>query len=111
MRFRGTEMSGTRELLHQRMSWMKKSALRMLTLLTALVFVGGCTGLISQNAQQAPPQTYSLSGTITPAVSGSGVTITLSGAGSGTTTANSSGAFTFTGLANGIYTLTPSRTG
>jgi hypothetical protein len=37
--------------------------------------------------------------------------VTLSGAASGTATANSSGAYTFTGLANGTYTLTPSHTG
>jgi hypothetical protein len=35
----------------------------------------------------------------------------LSGPASGTTTADASGNFTFTGLANGTYTVTPSKTG
>jgi hypothetical protein len=105
-------MSGAREILPQRIKSTKRSALRSLMLLVPLVFVGGCSGLISQNSQQAPPpQTYSLMGTISPAAGGNGATVTLSGAGSATTTADSSGAFTFKGLANGTYALTPSRTG
>lgn len=56
-------------------------------------------------------QTYTVSGTITPTVGGSGTTVTLSGAATGATTANSSGGYTFTGLVNGTYAVTPSRTG
>jgi fibronectin type 3 domain-containing protein len=37
--------------------------------------------------------------------------VTLSGNASGSTTSNSSGVYTFTGLANGSYTVTPSNTG
>jgi len=37
--------------------------------------------------------------------------VTLSGAASGTTTANGSGSYTFTGLANGVYAVTPSNAG
>ena len=37
--------------------------------------------------------------------------MTLSGTSSATTAANGSGAYTFTGLANGSYTVTPSQTG
>ena len=59
----------------------------------------------------ATPQTYSISGTISPSAGGSGTTVTLSGAASATTVANSSGAYTFTGLASGAYTVTPSHTG
>jgi hypothetical protein len=55
--------------------------------------------------------TYSISGTISPAASGSGATVVLSGTSGATTTANSSGAFTFTGLSNGSYTLTASKSG
>jgi len=40
-----------------------------------------------------------------------GVTMTLSGAGTGTTTTNSSGTYSFSGLANGTYTVTPSLSG
>jgi hypothetical protein len=54
---------------------------------------------------------YSISGTISPAASGSGSTLALSGAASASTTADASGAFTFSGLANGSYTITPSKTG
>jgi hypothetical protein len=56
-------------------------------------------------------QTFSISGTISPATGGSGATVTLSGAASATTTANSSGNYAFSGLANGTYAVTPSRTG
>jgi hypothetical protein len=55
--------------------------------------------------------TWSISGTVSPSSSGSGATLTLSGGASGTTTADSSGNFSFTGLANGTYTVTPSRSG
>jgi len=40
----------------------------------------------------------------------SGVTMTLSGAASGTTTTDVYGKYRFTGLANGIYTVTPDLT-
>ena len=56
-------------------------------------------------------QTWSLSGTISPSSAGSGATVTLSGTSSATTTADASGNFTFSGLANGPYTVTPSKTG
>ena len=54
---------------------------------------------------------YSISGTITPAANGAGATVTLTGAATATTTADALGRYTFTGLANGIYTATPSRSG
>jgi len=112
MRMGGTKMSRIREILLRRIRFTKGPASRWLTLLAPLVFIGGCSGLVSQTSQQVPPPaTFSLSGTITPAAGGNGATVTLSGAASGSTTANSSGAFTFSGLKNGTYTLTPSRTG
>jgi len=55
--------------------------------------------------------TYSISGTISPTAGGSGAKVTLTGAASKTTTANSSGVYSFTGLSNGAYTVTPSDTG
>lgn len=58
----------------------------------------------------APTTTYSISGTVSGAVT-SGVTITLSGAASKTTTTATGGTYTFTGLANGSYTVTPSKSG
>src|SRR5579863_7536974 len=61
-------------------------------------------------ATAVAPQTFSISGTISGS-GGSGATVTLTGTSSASTTANASGAFTFTGLAKGNYTVTPSHTG
>ncbi len=55
--------------------------------------------------------TYSISGKVTTS-SGSplpGVTLTLSGAATGSTNTNGTGNYSFTGLANGTYTITPSK--
>jgi len=59
----------------------------------------------------AVPQTWSLSGTISPSSTGSGATVTLAGASSATATADASGNYTFSGLANGAYTVAPSKAG
>ncbi len=70
------------------------------------------SGVVSgQSTQAPPPQTYSISGTISPAAGGTGATVTLSGTASATTTATSSGSYTFTGVANGTYTVTPTHSG
>src|SRR5205085_4807188 len=50
----------------------------------------------------------SVSGTIMPVALGAGAQVTLGGATTATTTANASGAYSFSGLANGAYTVTPS---
>jgi hypothetical protein len=55
--------------------------------------------------------TFSVTGSISPASDGNGATVALSGPVSLTTTGNSSGNYSFSGLTNGIYTVTPSRTG
>jgi hypothetical protein len=54
---------------------------------------------------------YGISGTITPASLGTGATVALGGASSATTTADSNGNYSFTGLANGSYTVTPTKSG
>jgi ASPM-SPD-2-Hydin domain-containing protein/centrosomal CEP192-like protein/Ig-like domain-containing protein/immunoglobulin I-set domain protein len=54
---------------------------------------------------------FSLSGTITPATAGNGATVALSGPANASVTADSSGNYTFVGLANGTYTITPSHAG
>jgi hypothetical protein len=59
----------------------------------------------------ATGQTYSISGTISPASSGSGATVTLSGTAGATTTADSSGNYIFNGVTNGGYTVTPTKAG
>ncbi len=55
-------------------------------------------------------QGSSITGTITGA-GGNGATVTLSGTASLTTTADASGAYSFSNLANGSYTVTPSKAG
>jgi FtsP/CotA-like multicopper oxidase with cupredoxin domain len=64
----------------------------------------------AQNFTGTPPVTYSISGTITTpfATAIAGVTVTLTGAANATATTNTSGVYTFAGLAPGIYTVTPS---
>ena len=54
--------------------------------------------------------TYSISGTVSGAVT-SGVTINLTGAKTAGTTTGTGGTYTFSGLANGSYTVTPSLSG
>lgn len=56
------------------------------------------------------PTTYSVSGSITPGGTGAGAQIALTGAATANVTADSSGNFSFTGLPNGAYTVTPSKT-
>lgn len=62
----------------------------------------------------APAGTFSISGTVTTS-NGlpiySGVTMTLGGAANATTTTDLNGNYTFIGLANGNYTVTPSKIG
>ena len=54
--------------------------------------------------------TFTISGTISGAVT-SGVNLALTGAGTGNTVSATGGAYSFTGLANGVYTVTPSLAG
>jgi Bacterial Ig domain/Lysyl oxidase len=54
---------------------------------------------------------WSISGTVSPGSLGAGTLLTLSGTPSGSTTADTSGNYLFTGLPNGSYTITPSKTG
>ena len=59
----------------------------------------------------APAATYRISGAITPIAAGAGATVTLGGAATASTVADSSGAYSFSGLANGSYAVMPARTG
>ena len=54
---------------------------------------------------------HTISGSITSGTNGAGATVTLSGAASATTTADANGNYSFAGLANGSYTVTPSKAG
>jgi hypothetical protein len=85
-----------------------------IALLAALAVGGmGCGSGGTVEEEPLPPATYTLSGfvnaTAGPAVSG--VTITLAGASSGTTVTNAGGYYSFSSLANGNYTVTPSLSG
>ncbi len=57
------------------------------------------------------PTTWSITGSITPSSAGSGASVSLTGSSTRTTTADASGGYSFTGLANGTYTVTPSKSG
>ena len=63
------------------------------------------------SASPVGPQLWNISGAISPASSGSGTILTLAGLSGGTTTADQSGNFLFSGLADGAYTVTPSKAG
>ncbi|MFZ4438924.1 MAG: carboxylesterase family protein [Syntrophales bacterium] len=83
----------------------------MFLILSLLTACGGGGGS-SDTTPNPSPSTYSISGTVTS--SGSwlqGVTMALSGASSATATTDANGNYTFAGLANSGYTLTPSQTG
>jgi len=69
-----------------------------------------CEVLPALIASQSP-QTWSITGTITPAANGSGATVALTGTSSGTVTADPTGTYMFTGVGNGSYTVTPSKPG
>ncbi len=82
--------------------------------LTGRCVTGGRLNLFRalQNLGGSTPTTHAISGTVT--LSGSplsGVTVTLSGAGSGTATTSSTGTYSFASLVDGAYTVTPSRGG
>ncbi len=71
--------------------------------------------LIGRNfvATSLAAATYSISGTVTTSGGSalSGVTMIISGAATGSTTTDNNGNYSFTGLANGTYTVTPSPNG
>jgi hypothetical protein len=57
----------------------------------------------------AVAQAFSISGNVS--TNGAGATVALSGVGTASTTADSSGNYSFTALANGTYTVTPTKSG
>ncbi len=61
------------------------------------------------NFTAQPIPTYSVSGTISPAATGAGALVSLSSG--ATTTADGSGNYAFSGLSNGTYTVTPTKSG
>jgi len=87
----------------------------LITVLLAVFIVTACGGGGGGGSDPAPSNnttTYSIAGTVTSSGTGmSGVTVSLSGASTATATTDSSGNYSFPGLANGSYTITPSMTG
>jgi hypothetical protein len=75
------------------------------------VLVVNCGGGGGGSTPSNNTSTFTISGTITSSGTGtSGVTVSLSGASTDTATTDASGSYSFTGLANGSYTVTPSKT-
>jgi hypothetical protein len=90
----------------------KWSYLCILCLTITLISASCGGGGGSSSGGGAESTTYSISGAVT--LNGAyfqGVTITLNGASSANTTTDASGNYTFSGLANGSYTVTPGKTG
>jgi hypothetical protein len=99
--------------VHSRVAGFRgRRALLLAGMLVPAAFICGCAGSVSGKANPtSTTQTYTISGTITPAADGSGATITLSGTATTTTTGDSSGNYSLAGLANGTYAVTPSSRG
>ena len=94
-----------------RYGWLRGVCLGSFVLL-AIVVLAGCGGSSGGGDGGVVAVTYSISGQVTSTGSGlPGVTMTLSGASSKTAITDASGNYTITGLDNGSYTVTPSRTG
>jgi len=72
--------------------------------------VSGADATTKDFVATAVSATYDLSGTVSGATA-QGVTMTLGGAAPQTTTTAANGTYSFTGLANGSYTVTPSKAG
>jgi hypothetical protein len=76
----------------------------------AATIIGASQSAVNFTAQPVVT-TFSISGTISPVAGGSAATVSLSGTSSATTVADANGNYSFTGLVNGSYTITPSKTG
>src|SRR4029077_21127668 len=72
---------------------------------------GGSVSGVNFTAAASASELPIISGSISPAINGSGATVTLSGAASATTTADASGNYNFIGLSAGSYTVTASKGG
>lgn len=80
----------------------------LLAMLVSIVLVGCSSG----GSSTPTPTTYGISGTVT--LTGAalpGVTVALGGTSTATATTDASGNYSFTGLADGSYTVTPTKTG
>jgi uncharacterized protein (DUF2141 family) len=90
------------------MQIIKKYSMALLVLLSFALALSGCSS--SSSNSPAPSATYSISGAVSGAVQ-QGVRIDLTGAATANTTTDASGHYSFSGLSNGNYTVTPSLSG
>lgn len=92
---------------------MKRVASRLVGLKFLLLLATLALSLLLASCGEVTQEaTYSLSGNVSSGGSAlSGVTMMLSGASSATVTTDANGNYTFNGLSNGSYTITPSKTG
>ena len=88
------------------MKGIRACSMLILVLLGVWTLPVGCGG----GGGEGSAPTYSISGTVSGAIT-DGVTIILTGAGSATTSTNTGGNYSFSGLVNGTYTVTPSLPG
>jgi hypothetical protein len=92
---------------------IKPAVLLVMTLPILSVLLTGCSGGGGYGSSASVNYSYSISGTIIGgATDNSGVTVSLTGGtAAAPVTTMAGGSYSFTGLANGVYTVTPSRTG
>jgi uncharacterized protein (DUF2141 family) len=93
---------------------------KRLSLRASLIVLAVSAAACGSSSSTPPAPTYTLSGTVTRAICATGaaclvpvgnVTARLTGAATATATTDAAGAFSFTGLADGTYTVTPSLDG
>jgi len=104
------EIRGKSARAGQRLLGHQRAAFVILLLVCQIFSQFGCGGGVTSGPTQ-PSQSFSIFGTLSPMAGGAGATVMLGGAANVTTTANGSGAYSFTGLSNGNYAVTPSNVG
>jgi hypothetical protein len=100
--------------MHIRTACSETNWMAWAVLLSLSALISGCSGLTGGSSTKTPVppgQTFGIFGTISPATGGAGATVYLSGVTTATSSADSSGAYTFSGLSDGTYAVTPSRVG
>ncbi len=94
------------------MKAMPKRALLVIILMCCLPLGLFSCSTSSGDGAGSGGHTYTISGMVKLGGDGlPGVTVTLAGGASATTTSGATGLYSFTGLANGLYTVTPSLAG
>jgi Carboxypeptidase regulatory-like domain len=99
--------------LNQKKAPMRSLVISLVSCLLVACGGGGGGAPEANTPQSQAAANYSITGAVT-APDGStipGVQLDLSGASASSTISNANGAYTFTGLANGIYVVTPSAAG